>query len=448
MAVSVLPTPLGPTSRKTPIGRRGSVRFARDGADPLGDRLQGVRLADDPLFHALLERQDGADLVGHHPADRDAGPAGDHLGDRLRVDADLHQRVLALKRLELAGQLGQLLARAARAPRARAARRRRGGGRGWRGRRLGASAAPACAARPAPAPRRRGGRFQPAADLADLADQLATPLSSGLPEPASSASASLLASRQFVEPLPMVGAGAVLAVEDARSPRVKLLDAAAAVLDGRRGGRVADGHPGAGRVEQADRLVGQLPAGNVAVREPHGVDHGLVEDAHLVVLLQRRDQAAHHVHAGGFGRLLDLDDLEAAGQGGVLLEVLLVLGPGRGGDRAQLAAGQGRLEQIGGVALPGLPAGADHRVRLVDEEDDRLRRGLHLVDHRLQAVLELALDAGPGLQQAEVERAERRRSAAAAARRRRRSAGRSPRPRPSCRRPPRRSGSDCSGGGG
>ena len=28
-AVSVLPTPLGPTSRKTPIGRRGSVRLAR-----------------------------------------------------------------------------------------------------------------------------------------------------------------------------------------------------------------------------------------------------------------------------------------------------------------------------------------------------------------------------------------------------------------------------------
>ena len=103
--------------------------------------------------------------------------------------------------------------------------------------------------------------------------------------------------------------------------------------------------------------------------------------------------------------LLDLDDLEAARERGVLLEVLLVFGPGRGGDRAQLAARQRRLEQVGGVALPGLAAGADHRVRLVDEQDDRLRRGLHLLDDRLQPVLELALDAGAGLQQAEVERA-------------------------------------------
>ena len=35
-----------------------------------------------------------------------------------------------------------------------------------------------------------------------------------------------------------------------------------------------------------------------------------------------------------------------------------------------------------------------------------LRRGLDFVDHRLQPVLEFALDAGAGLQQAEVERAE------------------------------------------
>ena len=80
------------------------------------------------------------------------------------------------------------------------------------------------------------------------------------------------------------------------------------------------------------------------------------------------------------GRLLDLDDLEAARESGVLLEVLLVLGPGRRRDRAQLAAREGGLEQVGGVVLPGLSAGADHRVRLVDEEDDRLRRGLHLLD--------------------------------------------------------------------
>ena len=69
--------------------------------------------------------------------------------------------------------------------------------------------------------------------------------------------------------------------------------------------------------------------------------------------------------------LVDLDDLEAALEGGVGLEVLLVLRPGGGRDGAQLAAGQGRLEQVGGVALPCLAAGADQRVGLVDEQDDR-----------------------------------------------------------------------------
>ena len=56
---------------------------------------------------------------------------------------------------------------------------------------------------------------------------------------------------------------------------------------------------------------------------------------------------------------------------------------------------------------PGRAAGADQRVRLVDEQDDRLRRGLHLVDHAAQPVLEFALHAGARLQQAEIERAQR-----------------------------------------
>ena len=40
---------------------------------------------------------------------------------------------------------------------------------------------------------------------------------------------------------------------------------------------------------------------------------------------------------------------------------------------------------------------------LVDEEDDRDRRSLHFGDHLLEPVLELSLDPGPGLEQAEVE---------------------------------------------
>ena len=55
---------------------------------------------------------------------------------------------------------------------------------------------------------------------------------------------------------------------------------------------------------------------------------------------------------------------------------------------------------------PACAARADHGVGFVDEEDDRRGRGLHFLDQALQAVFEFALDAGAGLQQREIERAD------------------------------------------
>jgi len=80
-----------------------------------------------------------------------------------------------------------------------------------------------------------------------------------------------------------------------------------------------------------------------------------------------------------------------------------VFGPGCRGDRAQFAARQGRLQQIGGVALSRLTPGADHRVRFVDEENDRPRARLDFLDHRFEPVFELASDPGARLQQSEIE---------------------------------------------
>ena len=69
-------------------------------------------------------------------------------------------------------------------------------------------------------------------------------------------------------------------------------------------------------------------------------------------------------------RLIDHDRLEAALQGGVLLDVLAVLVERGGADAVQLAAGQHRLEQVAGVHRPFGLAGADDGVQLVDEQDD------------------------------------------------------------------------------
>ena len=73
-------------------------------------------------------------------------------------------------------------------------------------------------------------------------------------------------------------------------------------------------------------------------------------------------------------RLADVHLLEAALEGGVLLDVLAVLVERGGADHAQLAAGEHRLDHVAGVhrALGG--AGADDGVQLVDEGDDLARR--------------------------------------------------------------------------
>ena len=121
------------------------------------------------------------------------------------------------------------------------------------------------------------------------------------------------------------------------------------------------------------------------------------------MLLHHRGDAAQHQQGFVLARLMHLHDLEAAGQRRVFLDVFFVFGPGGGGDGAQRAARQGGLEQIGGVAGAGRAARADQRVRLVDEEHNRLGAGLHLVDDLPQALLKLAFHARPGLQQTEIQ---------------------------------------------
>ncbi|MCY1310984.1 hypothetical protein D9M70_612290 [compost metagenome] len=86
-----------------------------------------------------------------------------------------------------------------------------------------------------------------------------------------------------------------------------------------------------------------------------------------MVFLHLGQQATQHVDRLVFVRLFDFHHLEAAGQGGILFEVLLVLGPGGRRDGAQFAARQGRLEQVGRIILPGLAARANQGVRFVDE---------------------------------------------------------------------------------
>jgi hypothetical protein len=165
-----------------------------------------------------------------------------------------------------------------------------------------------------------------------------------------------------------------------------------------------DPQPRGRLVDEVDRLVGQEAVGDVALAERRGGDRGAVLDAHAVVDLVALLEAAQDRDRVLDGRLADHHGLEAALERGVLLDVLAVLVERRRADGPQLAAGEHRLEQVGGVdgALGG--ARADDRVQLVEEQHDLAARLLDLLEDGLQALLELAAVLRAGEQRADVER--------------------------------------------
>ena len=69
-------------------------------------------------------------------------------------------------------------------------------------------------------------------------------------------------------------------------------------------------------------------------------------------------------------RLVDEHRLEAAGKGGVLLDMLAVFVERGRADAVQFAARQRRLQQVRRIHRAVGLAGADQRVHLVDEQDD------------------------------------------------------------------------------
>src|SRR5205823_6287653 len=81
---------------------------------------------------------------------------------------------------------------------------------------------------------------------------------------------------------------------------------------------------------------------------------------------------------------------------------LAVLVEGGGADALDFAAGQRGLQDVRGVYRPLGAAGADERVKLVDEED-RVLGAADLVHDGLDAFLELAAVLGAGDYHGEVE---------------------------------------------
>ena len=158
-----------------------------------------------------------------------------------------------------------------------------------------------------------------------------------------------------------------------------------------------------GFVDQVDGLVGQEAVRDVPLRQHRRRHQRGVLQPHAVVDLVALAQPAQDADGVFDRRLIDQHGLEPALERGVLLDVLAVLVQRRGADGVQLAAGQHRLEHVGRVDGPLGRARPDDGVELVDEQHDLAVGVRDFLQHRLQALLELAAVLGAGDQRAHVE---------------------------------------------
>ena len=156
-------------------------------------------------------------------------------------------------------------------------------------------------------------------------------------------------------------------------------------------------------VDEVDGLVREEAIGDVAVRKRRRRHQGGIGDAHAMVLLVLVLEPAQDRNCILHARLVDIDRLEAARERCVLLHMLLVFVERGRADAMQIAARQRRLEQVGRIHGAVRLAGADERVHLVDEQDDAAGGGRHLLQHRLEPLLELAAILCPRDQCAHVE---------------------------------------------
>ena len=283
--------------------------------DRLGDGLDGVLLADDPLVDLVLHAQQPSGLLLGQLEHRDAGPVAQHLGDLLVVDLGDDVQITGAPLLLPLGALGDQ-------------------------------------------------RLLAVAQVRGLLE--------------------------------------VLRVDRGLLLPARVGDLLVELAQVRRSGHPADPHPGAGLVDQVDRLVRQEAVVDVAVGQGGRSDDRAVGDGHAVVRLVAVAQTLEDLDGVLDRRLADLHRLEPALECGVLLDVLAVLVEGGGTDGLQLTAGQLGLEDRGGVdrALGGTRT--DERVQLVDEQDD-VAAGVDLLEDLLQALLEVTAVAAAGHQRTEVE---------------------------------------------
>jgi hypothetical protein len=160
----------------------------------------------------------------------------------------------------------------------------------------------------------------------------------------------------------------------------------------------------AGLVDHVDRLVRHVPIVDMPRRELRGRLQRVVFVLDPMVLFVPGLEAPQNIHRVLHRGLGDVDFLEAPRQRVVLLENAAVLVVGRGTDAAQLAVGQGGLDEVRGIHDAARSrTGADDGMNLIDEQNGAGLL-LDLGQHRLEALLEVAAVLGARHQRTHVQR--------------------------------------------
>ena len=166
--------------------------------------------------------------------------------------------------------------------------------------------------------------------------------------------------------------------------------------------RVVEVHIGAGLVDKVNGLIRQEPVGDITLGQRNRLAQHPLGDGNAVIRLVVVGDALEDLQRILQAGLVDGDRLEAALQGGVLFNVLAVFVEGGGADDLDLAPGQGRLEDIGGVHAALGVSGPNNVVDLVDDQDD-ISQLTDLLDKALHTAFKLAPELGPGYQRRQVQ---------------------------------------------
>ena len=168
-------------------------------------------------------------------------------------------------------------------------------------------------------------------------------------------------------------------------------------------GLVLEINIGAGLVDKVYGLVGQEAVGDIALGELNSQSAHLGRDFNAVEVLVVMGNALQDPGGVLKGGLSHGNGLEAALQCGILLYMLAVFGKGGGADDLNFAAGEGGLQNIGGIHAALGIACAHDIMHLVDNEDN-IALLADILNKALHAALELAAELGSRYQSGEIQK--------------------------------------------